>query len=168
MAKSLKPKRSTPKLTRPTSAYEMLSQVAKLIEREPKRYDQESWIRYLYKKDTYVGSPRQWPACGTIACVAGWVEVLRTSPRRTSKYDKGVSNRAARALGLNGEQEFELFDGGVIFKMARDLGIDVPETGTKAYVALGVGHIRNFQRKYAAQLKRTIVRPGRLPRNKVL
>lgn len=155
-----------PKLTRPTTAYALLSKICKLITEEPKRYNQGQWIAL---SSSWIGMSQQWmnaafPACGTVCCVAGWVESLRTSPQVVkhldddSRYTSDVSDAARRTLGLSEKDAAGLFRGDALVLLVGD---DVPVQGTSEYAALGVKHIRAFQKKHAKKLKAKIVRPER-------
>lgn len=105
-----------PRITKPMSAYRLLSKICDLIIAEPKRYNQGQWISVQRKEDTFSGA--SFPACGTIGCVAGWVETLRSTPARVYRADMApgadigvIGKRARRSLGLTRGQAAELFDG---------------------------------------------------------
>lgn len=69
-----------PRLTKKTTAYELLNTVCKLITDEPKRYYQGWWIS---RQSGFCKSKvSEFPSCGTVGCVAGWVELLRSGPTR--------------------------------------------------------------------------------------
>lgn len=157
-----------PKLTRPTTAYALLSKICTLIKEEPKRYNQGSWIRLRFEWEG-TGQSDEWldrmfPACGTVCCVAGWVETLRTSPvvvnilEEDSAYFSRVAAAARRTLGLTSKEAGKLFSGDAIDELGEG---DTPLQGTPEYAALGVKHIRAFQKKHAKKLKAKIVRPER-------
>ena len=54
-----------------TNAYDLLSEIQDLIRTEPKRYNQNIWLRRVKR-----GEAKR-PACGTVGCVAGWVVALK-------------------------------------------------------------------------------------------
>lgn len=152
-----------PKLTRPTTAYALLSNICKLITEEPKRYYQRTWIDLA---DLSVDKGK-FPACGTMGCVAGWVETLRSSSDRA--YDKAhaltnggktaIFESARRTLGLTTVEARCLFAAEAL----EDLhGGRLPvAAGTSGYAKFGVRHIRAFQQKHAKKLKAKIVKPER-------
>lgn len=127
------------------TAYGLLSEVARLILEEPKCYNQRTWVCLV--TDGFP-SPAEFPACGTIGCVAGWVTTLKIPDKvaATTRYGGGRSKlvmyQAQDILGLDSLQNEELFDGDA----ARG------EPCTRQYARSGASHIRRFQRKYRAQL----------------
>lgn len=150
-----------PKLTRPTTAYALLSKICKLITEEPKRYDQNDWFSSVEDSDY---NKSQYPACGTICCVAGWVGTLVRSPtqiRTLMRRDPlcGVEYLGRRVLGLDGSTAYELFSPSALNLVRGD--DPLPNVGTPEYAALGVKHIRAFQEKYKTQLKARVVTPQR-------
>lgn len=152
-----------PRITEPISAYDLLTKVCEVITEEPKRYYQEWWVLRLGQEPPRGVDPvPAYPACGTVCCVAGWIETLRRGPMDTSA--RGVAEAAARALGFFDDETWQtedLFTGEAIACLAEEKGIAVPRVGTPEYAALGVEHIQTFQAKYADQLKATIVEPVR-------
>lgn len=154
-----------PRITKPISAYDLLTKVCEVITEEPKRYFQRDWI-ISEKRNSDRLRYFNAPACGTICCVAGWVESLRVSPQHTavlSDIDMGNTRKvavvASRTLGLTERQTRELFSAFAINLLAEKKGISVPTQGTAEYAALGVEHIKRFRRKHAATLRAKIVRP---------
>lgn len=151
-----KKKTAVPKLTGPTTAYKLLDKVCAVITEEPKRYQQEAWIR----KASDVAKP---PACGTVCCVAGWIETLRSSPRRTKRLagewrmDAGgwqIAAMASETLGLKPDETCDLFAGAALHNCPHP-------PGTVAYARAGVKRIRAFQKQHAAHLKSVRVTPTR-------
>lgn len=118
------------------NAYQLLAEVRALILAEPKRYNQEEWIRRVNPMER----PEIFPSCGTICCVGGWVETLRPSAA------------AETTLGLSHGQEVELFSGEALFRL-RSRASEFPATGTQAYAKLGARHITAFMKANAVQLK---------------
>lgn len=125
------------------TAYGLLNEVKALILAEPLRYRQSSWI--LKPEDGYPGIV--FPACDTVACVAGWVTTLK--PRRRKH---GVGPDARKTLGITERQAEQLFDGYCLDQYVPE-GEPLPFCQTPEYAALGVKHITAFQKKYAKQLK---------------
>jgi hypothetical protein len=141
-----------PKL-KATNAYDLLTQVRELILEEPLRYNQEVWLK---KKG--VDYRHQFPACGTVGCVAGWVVAL-VRPGG-SAYDVDVNVAAKHILGLGWAPAAELFDGDAVDRLFVEQQHDDndddwlgPYPQTAEYAALGAEHILRFQEKYAEQLK---------------
>lgn len=136
MSKSAMPK------SKAKTAYGLLSEIRKLILEEPKRYDQTGW---LIRGKRYAASiyGDMAPACGTVGCVGGWVQAL-----------KGRS--AGRTLGLNYQQQVELFDGaaaGKRWEFSDGGSSRVTVATVRAHARRGAKHIARFQKKYSAQLK---------------
>lgn len=131
--------------SRARTAYELLSEICKLIIAEPLRYDQGS---YIIRPDDVRYRTRQFPACNTIGCVAGWVCTLRLKDR-FSYVD--IVDLATGILGLNPSQTKELF------AAAPDIFwngfCDMIPAQTKEHAEAGVKHIKAFQKKYEEQLK---------------
>ena len=140
--------KALPKLKART-AYGLLSQVKQLILEEPKRYNQGIFIS---KRSNGAYNPEEYPACGTIGCVAGWVTML-VDPREDEDmnwYWFEPTKIAQKALGLEGYQCDLLFDGDAVDALA---GWKTPAEGTRAYARLGARHITRFQKRYEKQLK---------------
>lgn len=112
-----------------TNAYDLLTDIRRLIREEPKRYDQHTWIEHPLKGG---------PSCGTVGCVAGWVWTLKRP-----EYTESIADAAAKILGLEWSQAAELFNGGAV----------TGEAQTWWHGVQGRRHIWRFQRKYATQLK---------------
>lgn len=133
------------------TAYGLLSEVRRLILEEPKRYNQRWWIARLDGKNGALYLSREQddivPACGTVACVAGWVATLKVGNRFTADMAEYV---ATQKLGLDSDQALELFK-----ESAVPMNL-TPQT--EAYAKAGAAHIASFQKKYAAQLKAKRVR----------
>lgn len=106
------------------TAYGLLSEVRAIILAEPKRYDQCDWIR--------TGSGPDYPSCGTVACVGGWIGVL-----------KGQHHKSQDILGLSGYQAGQLFS----YNAAKG------QSQSLMHARSGAAHIRRFQKRYAKQLK---------------
>lgn len=124
----------------------ILKAVAKAILEEPRRYNQQDWgSRYdaaTVKRDATL------PACGTVACVAGWVTVL-TRPTRVENVPLGDAQIiAARRLGLSrqmsqGELYERLFSPSA-FSRVRHGKMLTP----REYARAGVRHIERFMRAH--------------------
>ena len=78
----------------------LLRRVARHILAEPLRYDQNSIIEVGEPKTIY-RDERKFPACGTVACIGGWIEILsRKHPNRAKLSLTGLSfKKIAKLLG---------------------------------------------------------------------
>ncbi len=133
----MRPKLAPQPRTRATTPIGILKSVAKAILEEPKRYDQSDWGERVIPEDDY--DKQRLPACGTVACVAGWVDVLTRPKTKDAVVGFGGSERRARRkLKLQPWQARELFDGGAVYG----------REGTKAYARAGVRHIEQFMREH--------------------
>jgi hypothetical protein len=127
-------------ISRAKTAYGLLSEVCALITEEPLRYNQGDWIA-LAGDDSAINLPAEkYPSCGTVGCVAGWVATLK-HPEATRRW-WSVEPIAMRALGLDSEKAFELFNSEAVKGRGQ----------TAAHARSGVKHIRKFQKKYRHQL----------------
>lgn len=147
-------KTKVPTWKRPArTAYELLGRVCKVIQVEPKRYDQ----------GTFQSSQDQRTVCETAFCVGGWLVFLHDG-----KFIGGsIEDRASVLLGMdglyyNGLNPWDLFTTMVPGVTCRemdasgdiiDLDQDLPNQGTPAYAKAGVAHTRRFMKKYEAHLK---------------
>ena len=145
----------------------ILKAVIKTILDDPKRYNQEM---FLLKKESSTLSDAKFPACGTIACVAGWV-CLVTSRSGEPPYfamtdgEPSFAMTAARLLKLTPGTCSELFDGGALYGLPGGAGYG--ETTPRRYARLGVRHILRFAKQTWGQaaadyLKGKITRPPRI------
>jgi len=152
MAKSkTKTKDLVPK-SKAKTAYGLLSDIAKTITDEPKRYNQGQWLVTLNddQRKAYEAYGDPAPKCGTIGCVAGWAVTLKRAPLISTFFNgDSVQATAADLLDLSTDQQSELF--GVPDQF------EGKEPQTRAYARMGVAHIRKFQKKYRAQLLKTKV-----------
>lgn len=139
MSKSLIPK------SKAKTAYSLLSEIAKLIIAEPKRYNQE---RFLTVRGGREQAPRGFPACGTVGCVAGWVAALKGPKGARTRY-QDVQTVATDILGLDHYQSDQLFSGSALSSAVDGLG---PNPQTVSHARHGVKHIRRFQEANRAQL----------------
>ena len=126
------------------NAYELLNEVKALILGEPKRYQQSMWIRRISKGDRR----DEFPACGTVACVGGWVATLK----RKAVDEVTAGDVAMDILGLDETKAYELFNAFALVECI-PRGRPYPEPQSVAYAKLGAKHITRFQKKYAQQLK---------------
>lgn len=133
-------KQTTIPKSKAKTAYGLLTEVKRLILAEPKRYRQTTWG----VRESVDGPVYDMPACGTVACVAGWVMTLKR-PRKPLDFLTGEN--AQKILGLSETQHTELFAAYALVSRTSA----APQT--LAYAKAGAAHIAAFQQKYAAQLK---------------
>lgn len=151
--------------SRAKTAWGHLLHVRRLIEAEPKRYDQGDWIDRKTNDSLVLDEAKQhqkFPACGTVGCLAGWTVISLTGHNRFRR--PSVRGHAERALGLTNQQAVELFDGNAVNntyyndQIARgldpDYGADIPGQ-TKRHLKFGLKHLDAFMKKYKKQLKAT-------------
>lgn len=136
-------------LSSATNAYDLLEDVKEVIKVDPLRYDQTTWrtVDYGEARKKY----RDFPACGTVGCVAGWVVTLT---RGTDMPFAEIMSTARKILGLDISEALELF--------SADAAGSLPQT--KAHTDGGIRHITRFQKKYKDKLKRKKIR---LPKEEV-
>jgi hypothetical protein len=155
----MKAKKAMP-VSKAKTAYGLLSEIRKLILEEPRCYDQSSWKRAAGELPEEMAPP-----CGTVCCVAGWVDALK-SPRplraRNAEdvvrvdgdYEMKFAYQARTILGLTVSESEKLFDGDAAGSRSRfdyAFGEYVPLLETHA--KRGAAHIAKFQQKYAKRLK---------------
>lgn len=128
------------------TAHELLGEIHDLIIEEPLRYDQSNWKTWMRRVDESLR-----PACGTTACVAGWVDTLK-SKRPIRAYDiwrggaaESLRDRAIRILGITQRQAKHLFAGSAVGYRAVD--------GIEGHARRGAAHIARFMKRHATQLK---------------
>lgn len=131
--------------SRAKTAYQLLDEVKKVIIEEPKRYDQGDF-GVDYRNTWEPGERPDLPICGTVACVAGWMVVLRGGSLNDTTT--GVSERAEQLMGYDIDTS-HLFGGGVVSG----------ESGGKTHAQNGVKHITAFQKAHAKELKARILPP---------
>jgi hypothetical protein len=153
---------------------EILCVVCEAILDEPKRYDQGEWV--LVVQSCYDDAPRErFPACGTIACVAGWTVIVTHEAGGDAELPAETEWVARQRLQLTAAQADVLFSGGALHKdgllpdppedfswctldyegneVYRYSAIDRAERyqntlkGTTIYAAAGVRHIEAFMRE---------------------
>jgi hypothetical protein len=125
-----------------TNAYDLLSDVSALALEEPKRMRMEVPLVCASNRAAFGISIDALPACGTVGCIGGWTAVLR-GPEHVTGYD--ALRAAAVILGLDQAQAYELFWPSELLSDA--------DTGTLSHAYAVADHIREFQQKYADQLK---------------
>lgn len=128
----------------------ILRTVIRLIKEENKRYDQAEIVCSVKRRaDRDKG---YFPACGTTACVAGWVNIITGAKTVTQQNNL---ERAARILKLTkddgkGPTWPDLFDGMPILDPRAGGGYrgsgQYRDEGPRAHAAAGIRHIKAFAR----------------------
>ncbi len=82
------------------TAYAVLEHVYRLVKAEPKRLNMQNWLSMLKgeQKDKAIPLAAQ-PACGTVACLAGWINVV------TKNQGNYTATAALDRLGLDAMQD---------------------------------------------------------------
>lgn len=124
--------------TRSKDPVVILRTVAKAILQEAKRYNQGIWFAEKGKRtgELYDEQIKEYPSCGTVACVAGWTCAVTRTPMTLGDTE----SEAQKLLALNGYGYYSdaLFSADAISSTLKP--------GTKAYAKAGVEHIRRFVR----------------------
>jgi hypothetical protein len=142
------------------NAYELLDEIKAVITAEPKRINMDNWL--FDPKD--VPEPSR-PACGTVACIAGWTCLLVDGVEKTvlasgligkPVFSVSVPARAAELLGGAIELEDEdgmlrtLFDAEV-----EDTDGSPLDSGDLEYVPAVIARIEDFQQQHQPRLLAT-------------
>lgn len=140
-----------------TNSYELLDEVIQIITDEPNRLWMDNWIATI--EGRMPGRPdatRDWtlqlhnvhlPACGTIACVAGWVVLIRLE-------HPSVFFESANARCMISVMAYESFPVELRAQLeALFLRKSYAMPGSTEYVQNVVRDIQQLQRRYADVLK---------------
>lgn len=82
---------------------ELLRKVQEQIMAEPKRLNMQFFIMKRENSKNYL---RQWPACGTVGCIAGWTVQMSGF---AYEHDSSVGVKAAALLDITFSQADRLF-----------------------------------------------------------
>lgn len=159
--------------------YQLFDDIVEVIEAEPLRMDMGNWIRIdTNPHDVF---ERNFPVCGTVGCIAGWMVILTRKRESMQSLRKGSMQQRATDLVRDNLPSIEdkdwdspealaqnelmrdldaVFDGD-ISREAYDLdlrketafGSVLPEPGEKDYVRCVVHRIRTFQKKWEDTLR---------------
>lgn len=168
-----------PPYSNATNAFDLCMDVAKAIREEPMRFSQDNW----YTEDSdfirqVLRGEGPGPACGTMACRAGWMVILARTP---SAYIQAIQiqDTAFRLLGVKDAQASyddydheesdeertfrwdvrELFDGEAC-TIRDDQRMRVgPAIGTPEYAEMGAKGVEEFARKWEARLRAKAIQP---------
>jgi hypothetical protein len=124
--------------SRAKTAYGLLMDVKRIILEEPRRL--HMGLVCIQDADTMAVNGLARPECGTVGCIAGWVNVLSESRNVLSVWDAAVT------LGINyGDTGDELF--------CPDFMNEQPQT--KAHARKTAKHIDRFVAKHKKHLMAT-------------
>ena len=158
--------------TSAATAYDLMTDIQKAILEEPARLNMGLWIaafRRLDPLDSYhlIDSEHAAePACGTVACYAGWGGVLTgyiTSDYSVSTHVKRLltgdpsqaGRRVVRVLGKDLERAFNQTDVVREIKSGATKGRRIKlKPGTRPYALAIVRRFEAIQAKYEGHLKR--------------
>lgn len=143
------------RITRPTSAYEVLDRVARLVEDEPRRMHMSTLYVELsetrLQRDALLS--HTYPPCGTIGCIAGWSHFVMCSSTNCGA-SIGTANAALLLAGFSKDAEKELL---VAFWGGDHMNL--PDGSQEQADAVCL-FVRTFQAKYEQELRARIILPG--------
>lgn len=91
----------------------LLKRIKAHILKEPKRLDMNLLVDIKHNETIGYELPntkdRQWPACGTVGCIAGWAVLLSGGKPITCGSEEGWWEKGAKLLGLNTAMANRLF-----------------------------------------------------------
>lgn len=142
---------------RATNSYELLDDVIRAIEEEPKRFNWRDWI--ILDAKAAVDFQREAPACNTMACVAGWIVIQSMSDQGRQHmaeigWSAGIAGKAIGQFPQRTEIAIRLQtlfygDGESILKKVDSCGkVETQEE----YAARAVRAIRRFQADFKDEL----------------
>jgi len=121
---------------------EILRAVARAIHEEPRRYDQSIWMNTEAEDVDYP------PACGTVACIAGWTLLLTQGHQNLPRGYFNIETAARDILGLDEPAADRLFDGSAAgappFKPWDTHSSRSRAVTPEQHAAKGVDHITRF------------------------
>lgn len=122
-----------PKPIRSKDPVAILTAVCDAIREEPKRYDQGTYLEQ--QAGNTVRGDDYFPQCGTVCCVAGWVNILTGARDRTYEHQRAL---ATETLKLEYEEASELFDAEPDDVRLRH------DVTPRQHAADGIKHIKRF------------------------
>jgi hypothetical protein len=135
-----------------TTAYELLDEVVAVVEADARRIEM---AQYLTSPITVL--PEQRPPCGTIACIAGWMVVLRDGRDKAYGPLHGwIPERALRLLeSIPPVEVMKLFVGSVWVPGSEysEEGKVYLETEDPRCISAVIVRIRAFQETWEQELK---------------
>lgn len=141
-----------------TNAYDLLTDVIRVVEEEHRRLYMGNW----FSSEEELPAGMFLPACGTVACVGGWIVILTEpwlrSPDDVLQFALGTSFMLVAREKIIGDTESLNSD--AMRKALTALFTTFPEIwakpltpGTSAYVLAIVDRIRDFQSAFEPELR---------------
>lgn len=87
-------------VSKATDAFELLEEVIEIILAEPRRYNQGVWVAGMNELMHRREMELEVPNCGTMGCIAGWIDLIKGVRPRWRAEAIEVGDRAARILGF--------------------------------------------------------------------
>ena len=128
------------------TAWGLLQAVKRAIRADPLRVD----MRRFYG---HCGPEEGGPACGTVGCFAGWVNIL-------AGYRGGNYEDAQAKMLLGPTLDYYLASGAHVFNSGYGDQCAVTRTGSKAHADALVARIDRFMRRNAPALKARRLKPS--------
>lgn len=136
-----------------TNAYDLMVDVIRAIEEEPKRINMDN---YSTIKMSQVAKNKR-PACGTVACVAGWMQIMRADRRTLLAYIRrgfGPMSAYDASYMLPESVRNDAYSMFQTFNFWSDELSNEPLTpGTQPYASAVADMIRDFIAKHETVLK---------------
>lgn len=166
--------RPTPRIRRRTvTAAALLREVRRLILEEPGRLDMGSWVRAL-EGQTHgndIGlhyAHRKKPACGTVACLAGWgATVLRPEEITIGRLHSNADTALTALLATtHREGDSTWLDVGDLFSGSASREFDevdpsdypyLPPPGTRELARVVARRISTYLRRHRRELERRVI-----------
>ncbi len=136
----------------------LLRKIKRLILAKPKRLDMGDWIK-AFHGEILNTDVHQVPACGTVACVAGWGAILM---RPSKSIGETIDGAAADAMNLaiGYEQDGEIYAGD-LFSCETSRAFKetsyMPAAGTPEHAAVIAKRIDTYLAQHPEVEKRVIV-----------
>ena len=140
--------------TQAETAFDLLNDIIRIIQEEPRRMDMGNWIC----NPKAVSAVRKLPACGTVGCIAGWAVVLHDGVEPAYRGQRYIAERAVVLLtgALNQTGTLDLFDGDVFEYYDDEEGFRdyrVLNPGDANYVSLVIRRIEEYRDQHELHLK---------------
>lgn len=135
--------------SRAKNSYQLLNELIKVVEDEPERLLMDDWIA-AYKEPEILPLNGLQPECGTVACAAGWIRILRRPKTRGWRGNAGSVGDAAL-------DQFPDDARGALHSLFYTFPTAQP--GTPEYVAVVVNSIRSIQERFEDELKAFTLEP---------
>jgi hypothetical protein len=94
------------------TALRVLRELQKAVRQEPRRIDMADWQQAFAGKSSWRFGPDPLPQCGTVACAAGWLNILTGHQRdNVAKRLMDPGERALLNIGLGKKRKSEYYAG---------------------------------------------------------